>query len=163
MAVHGAAQWSSEPPSPSKTEHATRKNCKPTSARYGSGAFLGIAGAFCLGGKGTFGQGHLGHKTPHLGVMPQPGAIFCGVLSKVAVPQGFSSKLTHSGKRTQSRMQQHPYTHHSAPPQCRRRRRPSWPSPMSRPRRFGSAVRTACALPLALLYAPTLSGSGRSL
>ena len=67
----------------SHREHATRKNCKPISARYGSGAFLGIAGAFCLGGKGTFGQGHLGHKTPHLGVMPQPGAIFCGVLSKV--------------------------------------------------------------------------------
>ena len=87
-------QRSSEPPSPSKTEHATRKNCKPTSARYGSGAFLGITGAFCLGGKGTFGQGHLGHKTPHLGVMPQPGAIFCGVLSKVAVPVPYSLLFT---------------------------------------------------------------------
>ena len=35
------------------------------------------------GGKGTFGRGHLGHKTAHLVVIP--GAMFCGVLSTVAV------------------------------------------------------------------------------
>ena len=46
---------------------------------------LGIMGRVLLGGKGTFGQGHLGHKTAHLDVMPRPGAIFCGVLSKIAV------------------------------------------------------------------------------
>ena len=44
---------------------------------------LGITGAFCLGGKGTFGHGHLGHKTAHLDVMPRPGAILCGALSKM--------------------------------------------------------------------------------
>ena len=48
-------------------------------------AFLGITGAFCLGGEGTFGQGPLGHKTAHLEVMPRAGAIFCGVLPNLAV------------------------------------------------------------------------------
>ena len=47
--------------------------------------FWALRARFALRGKGTFGQGHLGHKTAHLGVIPQPGAIFCGVLSKIAV------------------------------------------------------------------------------
>ena len=48
--------------------------------------FWTLRARFALRGKGTFGQGHLGHKTAHLEVMPRPGAIFCGVLSKIAVP-----------------------------------------------------------------------------
>jgi len=70
---------------------------------------LGITSAFCLGGKGTFGQGHLGHKTAHLDVMPRSGAIFCGVLSKIAVQgQGAlslflsSRPFRHSRKRQKS-------------------------------------------------------------
>ena len=56
--LYGAASSGArEPPSPSKIERAARKICKPISARYGSGAVLGLTGRVLPRWKGHFRAG----------------------------------------------------------------------------------------------------------
>ena len=75
----------SEAPSPSKTEQRPEKLQTHLCSVWFRCRFWALRARFALRRKGTFGQGHLGHKTAHLEVMPRAGAIFCGVLPNLAV------------------------------------------------------------------------------
>ena len=92
MAVHGAARSGA-------ARHRRHRKLSSRREKIANPSLLGavpvrfwaLRARFALRGKGTFGQGHLGHKTAHLEVMPQAGAIFCGVLPKLAVLESHSS------------------------------------------------------------------------